>query len=153
MKHAVHRIRARRSRQRGVTLIELMTVVAVVAILAGVAVPAYQDYLVRGKLSAGTALLREAHQRLENRYGDERSYGDALGGCAIGNFLDSDSQFSYTCILAGGGQGYVFTATGTAGTNGFIFKINEAGVESTTAVPTGWSSATLPVNRFILRKE
>ena len=37
--------------QRGFTLIELMVVVAIIAILAAVAVPAYQDYTVRAKLS------------------------------------------------------------------------------------------------------
>jgi type IV pilus assembly protein PilA len=37
--------------QRGFTLIELMVVVAIIAILAAIAVPAYQDYTVRAKLS------------------------------------------------------------------------------------------------------
>src|SRR5207302_6409570 len=37
--------------QRGFTLIELMVVVAIIAILAAVAVPAYQHYTVRAKLS------------------------------------------------------------------------------------------------------
>ena len=57
-----------RSRQQGFTLIELMIVIAIVGILAAIALPAYQDYTVRARMSEPMARLAEAKTTIAEFY-------------------------------------------------------------------------------------
>jgi len=139
------------SRSKGFTLIELMIAVAVVGILGAVAFPSYRDSVTRSSLTSGTSTLKELRSRMEQRYADNRTYQSGAG-CAIPNFSDPSDGFSYSCSLTNSGQGFTWTATGSRKSAGFTYTIDEAGVENTTAARTGWTTATLPVARFVIRK-
>ena len=55
-------------KQQGFTLIELMIVIAIVGILAAIALPAYQDYTVRAKVSEAMARLAEGKTSVAEYY-------------------------------------------------------------------------------------
>jgi len=78
---------------KGFTLIELMIVVAIIAILAAIAIPAYQDYLVRAQVSEGATLMDGGKTAVAEFY----SNGGVLPGsnASAGLAKDTSIQGSY----------------------------------------------------------
>lgn len=69
--------------QKGFTLIELMIVVAIIGILAAVALPAYQDYTIRAKITEGLSLAAGAKTALTETF-NSKGPTDMSSGAATG---------------------------------------------------------------------
>lgn len=123
--------------QAGFTLVELMITIVIVAILTSVALPAYSDYVVRGKLTEATTTLADYRVRMEQFYQDNRQYNAGIT-TTCGVAVPASQYFDFTCTPgASPSQTYTATAAGKANqglsaAGDFTFTINHQNARATT---------------------
>ncbi len=103
-------------KQQGFTLIELMIVVAIIAILAAIALPAYQDYTIRSRVSEMAVLASGAKATIGENIANENAINEnACRGVAVFDAPTTNTS-SLECDAG------VITVTGTEKAEGVVLE-------------------------------
>jgi len=133
-----------RTLQKGFTLIELMIVVAIIGILAAVALPAYQDYTIRAKMSEVILAMSSCRTSITEVYQSGPASPPLVNGwgCEI---LTVSQQTKYVQLVTTSVDGAVTATPQSIATvvNGSVVTLIPLSNSSTAAVMTAGASQSL----------
>ncbi|GBE47136.1 fimbrial protein precursor [bacterium BMS3Bbin12] len=133
-------------KQQGFTLIELMIVIAIIGILAAIAIPAYQDYTIRAKVTEGLSLADGAQTAVAETYQSNGAFPASNLNASYGLSPKADITGKYVDNVAVAGGTGVISITfknnlgGSPSANGTILTFTP----STTNGAIAWACGYAP---------
>jgi type IV pilus assembly protein PilA len=133
--------------QKGFTLIELMIVVAIIGILAAIALPAYQDYTIRAKISEGVIAASSAKATVSEAFQTDSLAGVVAAAAAWNNSVTASKYVAGVDVANTGIITVRFAATANNGiptslntqTLRFTPFVNNAALAATSIGAIDWA--------------
>ncbi|HJU08618.1 MAG TPA: pilin [Rhodanobacteraceae bacterium] len=128
--------------QKGFTLIELMIVVAIIAILAAIAIPAYQDYVIRSQVSEGASLADGAKTAVAEFWSNNGKLPASNASAGLAGAASIEGKYVSSVNVA---SGAIVVTYSNANSGGMQHVANSAinGLRLTFSPVTGGSAGSI----------